>query len=133
MSRIIFMFVLAITSLALCGCDLLAPDRREFVVQIDSVTGPAAVSGGAAFQQLFYGPLGPDGCYSFKSFQVTRTTSSVDVTVLGEQQSGHVDCTQSPVYLSGRALTISPAVSDPFTLRVHQRNGAVLTKIIRVQ
>lgn len=89
------------------------------------------VSGGAAFQLFFYGPVGPNACYRFKAFRMTRSSAAADITVVGESVTGL--CPQVPVYLSGEPLTIAPPVSDPFTLRVHQPNGAVLTRIIRAE
>jgi len=120
-------------TVGISGCGLLGPDRREFVIQVDSVAGPTSVPANAAFEQFFHGLVGSDGCYAFKQFNVTRSSTSADVTVVGEQVTGGGDCTTLVVYLNGKALTISPPFSDPFTLRVHQRDGGLLTKIIRVE
>jgi hypothetical protein len=92
---------------------------------------PGAVSGGAAFDVFFFGPVGPDGCHRFKAFRTNRSSTEANVTVVGQRVTG--ECTQAPVYLSGEPLTIAPPVTDPFTLRVHQPNGAVLTRIIRAE
>lgn len=118
------------TLVAAAGCDLLAP-KPEFTIHIDSVRAPGAVSGGAAFEVLFFGPVGPNGCHRFKSFRTNRSSSDADVTVVGQRVTG--TCTQMPVYLSGEPLTIAPPVADPFTLRVHQPNGTVLTRTIRAE
>ena len=82
------------------ACDLVGPNREEFVVQIDSLAGASAVSSGASFQQYLYGGLGPDGCYQLKTVQLTQNATGADVTV-------HI--------------------------RIHQANGTVLTKIMRVE
>lgn len=118
--------VLAIWVCVACGP--MASEAREFAVHIDSVTAPAAVSGDAAFQLQFYGPVGPNGCYRFKSFRVTRTSADADVTTVGERVGG--TCVQMPVYLSAEPLTIAPPVSAPFTVRIHQPDGTILTRVI---
>lgn len=125
--------LLTAVSVGLTGCGLLGPERREFLIQVDSVAGPTSVPANAAFQQFFHGFVGSDGCYAFKEFSVTRSSTSADVAVVGEQVTGAGDCTTAVVYLNGKALTIAPPISDPFTLRVHQRDGGILTKIIRVE
>lgn len=119
---------------AAAGCDFLGPEVDEFVIQVDSVQAPGAVSGGAPFEVRFYGFVGPDGCYSFKDFRVSRTQNAADVTVIGQhhQRSG-IACADALVFLDGRPLTIEPPVSDPFTLRVRQPNGTVLTVTVRAE
>ena len=118
-------------SLAVAGCDMLGPDTREFVIRIDSIKAPGAVSGGAAFDVKFYGFVGPNGCYSFKEFRVEKSSSSADITVLGERTTGL--CAQALVFLTGQPLTIQPPVSDPFTLRVRQPDGTILSSTIRAE
>ena len=125
--------VLAAATIALTACGLLGPERREFVIHVDSIGGPTTVSGSASFQQLFYGFVGSDGCYSFTEFRMTRTSTEADVTVVGEHATGGGDCTTAIVTLDGEPLTIDPPVSGPFTLRVHQPDGTVLTRVIQVQ
>jgi hypothetical protein len=123
--------ILATAPAASSGCGLLGPDSQEFVIQIDSIGGPSAAPVNAAFQQFFYGFVGPDGCHRFKEFKLTRNATGADITVIGTQVTGGGDCTDLVVYLRGEPLTIDPPISDPFTVRVHQRDGTVLTRIIR--
>jgi hypothetical protein len=122
--------ILVTAAVALAGCGFpLEP--REFTITVNSIRAPSVVSGGGAFQLLFFGPVGPNACYRFKAFKMTRTSADADITVVGESDSG--TCAQVPSYLSGEPITIAPPVSDPFTVRVHQPNGAVLTRVIRVE
>jgi hypothetical protein len=113
------------------ACDVFPSEPREFVIHIDSIGAPRAVSGGGAFQLFFFGPVGPNACYRFKTFWMTRTSSGADITTIGESVTG--TCAQLPGYLTGEPITIAPPVSDPFTVRVHQPNGSVLARIIRVE
>lgn len=117
---------------ALAGCDAFAPERRTFVIHIDSIAAPEVVPGGATFQILFYGPLGPNACHTFKEFRVLRGAATADITALGE--SADRMCPQMPVALDGEPLTTSaPATTGLLTVRVHQPNGTVLTGVIRVE
>ena len=123
--------ILITAAAAIAGCDAFAPERRDFVIRIDSISTPSTVAGGASFQMRFYGPVGPNTCHRFKEFRVTRTTEAVDITVLGESVDGL--CPQMPVALDGESLTIVAPVTGLLTVRIHQPNGVVLTRIIRVE
>jgi hypothetical protein len=90
------------------------------------------VPANVAFEQFFFGPVGPHGCYSFSAFDLSRTSTGADVVVRGLERRGVV-CTQEPVNLDGRALSLGPVAFDPFILRVFQPDGTVLTRTIRIQ
>ncbi|MEZ4587166.1 MAG: hypothetical protein R2909_12255 [Gemmatimonadales bacterium] len=120
---------LAVAAASACG--LFGPTSDDFVIAVDSIGGPLAVSAAVAFDQRLYGMVGPNGCYSLREVRMTRSPASAEVTVVGRRRNGAV-CTQEPVYLGGVAVTIVPPVMDPFTLRVRQPDGSTLTKTIRV-
>lgn len=132
MNRLSLASTASLLAAAQVGCGLFGPGLEEFVIQVDSVTGPTSVPAATAFQQFFYGAVGPNGCYGFKAFRVVRSPGAADVTAVGQQSTGAL-CTQAPVYLQREPLTIDPPASDPFTLRVHQGDGTVLTRTIRIQ
>jgi hypothetical protein len=116
--------------IGLSGCGLLGPEQHDFVVQIDSVGGPSIISGSSSSQQFFYGSLGPDGCYQFKEFRMTRVATGADISVIGVHTTGQ-NCTQAPVSLQGQPLTITPPSTTPFIMRIHQRDGTILTKALQ--
>jgi hypothetical protein len=124
--------ILVTACLGAAGCSLFG-GYSEFVIKIDSVTGPVTVPAGAPFQQLFWGPVGSNGCFYFKEFRVTRSSTGADVSVIGEEHHGGGDCATLIVYLRDEPLTLAPPVSNPFVLRVHQPDGTILTKTIQVQ
>ena len=131
MTRTLLASILLTATAALAGCDAFAPERRTFVIHIDSIAAPEIVPGAAAFQILFYGPLGPNTCYTFKEFLVTRGAAAADITVLGESVDGV--CPQMPVALDGEPLTIAAPATGLLTVRIHQPNGTVLTRVIRAE
>ena len=121
-STALFVLLLATTA--------CSTEPAEFAIHVDSLGVPASVAEGTAFEVRFYGPIGPDLCYRFKRFDVSRSAGEADVTVIGESASRM--CPHMPAYLDGEALTISPPFEGPFTIRVHQPGGAVLTRSIEV-
>jgi hypothetical protein len=120
--------MMAIVGLA-SACDVLSPSRREFLIHVDSVAAPASVSPSASLQLLVFGPVGPDMCYRFKQFRVSRSAAGAEVSVAGEHVGGG-DCALMPVYLQGQQLLIEPPFSDPFSVHFHQPDGSRLTSTI---
>src|SRR4051812_13920859 len=85
---IVFIVIPALALAILVSCNPFAPDEKDFVIQVDSVSAPATVPGGAAFQVKFYGYVGSSGCYNFKEFKVTQSAGSADITVIGHFKDG---------------------------------------------
>jgi hypothetical protein len=118
------------TAAALGGCSLVTgPSTRAFVIRVDSLTGFDAVSGGVAARQLVWAHVGPNGCYRFAGFDVTRAGARMDVTARGEHTTGAgVGCTQAIVELRGEPLRLDPPIPRPLTIVVHQPDGSTLTR-----
>ena len=124
----------ALSILGACQNNIFGVRGQTFVIQVDSISGPTAVSGNAAFSLGFWGTIGPNGCYSFKEFKTTRSGSTLDITLYGRSIDGAgYACPQSVARLSGVEYTVSPPVTDPFTVVVHQADNTVLTRVIRAE
>jgi hypothetical protein len=114
----------------LAGCSsTTSPATRSFVIRVDSLTGFNAVSGGIAAQQFVWARVGPNGCYRFTGFDVTRAGSQIDVTARGENLSDPgANCTGAIVELRGEPLRLEPPIPRPLTIVVHQPDGSTLTR-----
>ena len=121
--------VSGVTTFALsAGCsNATAP--VEFTIHVDSISGPTAISGGAAFEARLWGTVGSTGCSAFKELRTTRVPSQLDVTVIGQRIDG-VPCTQAFVPLDGVVLRIEPVIPPGFRIVVHQEDGSVLLRAI---
>jgi hypothetical protein len=117
--------------LASCGQISGGGQTVAFVIHIDSITGPTAVSGGAAFEQQLWGHVGPNGCYSFTGFKLDRVPTRLDVTANGARRITLDLCTQAVVDLRGEPIRIEPLIPvGLFTIAVHQPDGSLLTRVI---
>jgi hypothetical protein len=124
----------ALFALALPGCSSFGPDHSDFIIKVDSVTGPSVVSGGAPLTVYVYGFVGGNGCHHFQEFRVDRSTGAVDVTVVGRREGDTRSlCTQNIVMLEPEPLTVAPPITDPFLLRFHQPDKTILVKTIRAE
>jgi hypothetical protein len=113
---------------ASCSLDV-PPGRTSFIVLVDSITGPTAVSGGVAFESRLWGSIGPNGCFSLKELNTTRVPAQVDVTVIGLLTHAEL-CTQAPVALDGAILRVEPIIPSSFAIVVHQPDGSLLVRRI---
>src|SRR3954462_12051134 len=106
--------VFAAVTLTACVTE---PADNEFVIKVDSVRGPTAVSGGVPFDLQFFGRIGGSGCYSFKEDRLTKSNASADITLIGVDAHRGRTCADWIPTLDGMKVTISPPVTDPFEVR----------------
>jgi hypothetical protein len=129
--RRVFLLV-AIVAAASTGCGAFGPDGKTFVVHVESIDGPTTVSGNVAFTQQLHGWIGSNLCYYFKEFRTEKTSQAIDVTVIGAIDDVNAICPTQPRSLD-QTLTVPAPVSDPFVIRIHQPDGTILSKTIRVE
>ena len=124
----------ALGALALVvDCNMPTPPQ-EFVIGVDSISGPTAVSGGAPFELRLWGTIGPDECHSLIAVRTTRADARLDVTAIGQSFTrGGGLCRPLRQEMRGAVLRVDPPVPDPFTVIVHQPDGSTLTRTIRAE
>jgi hypothetical protein len=111
------------------GCDILGSGDESFVVRVDSISAPAAVDAGTVLDVQFHGYVGPNGCSSLSRVEKRAAPQLLEIRFHGVRRSGN--CTQMPVSLEHAERT-EPPLSDPFTIRVLQPDGATLERVVRV-
>jgi hypothetical protein len=111
------------------GCDILGFGDESFVVRVDSISAPAEVDAGTALEVQFHGYVGPDGCSSLSRVEKRVAPQLLEIRFHGVRRSGN--CTQMPVPLE-HTERAEPPLSDPFTIRVLQPDGASLERVVRV-
>lgn len=112
-----------------CGSAGLEP--TEFIVRVDSMSAPDAIAATDTLIVRFWGKLGPDLCSRLEGVETARGPGTFEVTFRGER-SVRGQCLQMPAALMDDE-TILPPMQDPFTIRVRQPDGTVLTKTVRVR
>jgi hypothetical protein len=120
--------LLLLAGILTSGCDILGGDER-FVVRVDSISAPAAVDAGTALEVRFHGWVGPNGCSSLSRVEKRAAPQLLEIRFHGVRRGGN--CTQMPVPLE-HAERAEPPLSDPFTIRVLQPDGATLERVVRV-
>jgi len=118
----------------LYSCALTDPDRsRTFIVRVDGVVAPPAMAGNDTLIVWFYGNVGSDGCSRVEYVQKYLTRAQLEVTFHGKYDGRPgVVCTFQPVALHYPEVVVPP-LSSPFTIIVHQPDGALLRRVVVVQ
>jgi hypothetical protein len=119
--------------LALITACVTPPEEQEFVIKVDSVRAPAVVSVGASFDIEFFGTIGPSTCYRLKEYQLAKSSTTADITLVGAHPAESRTCGDAFTSVQGLRITISPPTADPFAVRIHQPDNTVLLKTIRVE
>lgn len=104
-----------------------------FKIQIDSIKVADTVSLSDSVSIKFYGTVGPDGCHIFKMFDVIKGANETNITVWGEKPNYDTICPAVMVYLNGKELKLKFTQTGNHTVKIHQPNGAVLSKNVLVK
>ena len=126
-SLLVAVLVAGIVSLA-CSSST-DPASGEFIIRVDSISGPNAVSGGIAAEQSLWGVVGSSGCTAFKELRTTRVAQRMDVTVIGLRLGG-APCFADSLPLKGVIVRIEPLILQDFQLVVHEPDGSTLVRRI---
>ncbi len=138
MKKLLFLFLLPVSISAvfmLNSCKLDNPSDMqytEFVMQIDSILYPDTVRVGNFLPIQFYGPIGPNGCYSFLRFSGSVNNRDINITAYGKKLDGDI-CTQKPQYLNGVILSVSQLEKGTYIIHVHEPNPPDLIDSVYVR
>lgn len=119
-------------SLATASCVLPFDNTARFVISVDSISAPEAIGPTDTLIARFRGPLGPDWCSGLERVEKSRLSGLLQIRFHGKRRTGSFDCAQEPVMLD-YVERIPPPLEDPFTIRVLQRDGAALEKVLRTR
>ena len=124
--------VISVFSFLLVTCSLETKSTQPYLIRIDSLKVPDAITSKVQFEVSLFGTIGPNGCYSFEKFYYYATPQNeVIIEVWGRYQYDGTTCTGSTVYLNEKIeLTISlPGV---YTIKVLKPDSNYLVKEITV-
>jgi len=98
------------------------PDTVEYQMQVDTVTHTDTITVGELFEITFYGPIGPNDCYSFSRFVPEFGLQSMSFTLYGIQEKRD-DCAGSPKYMNGGTIGIEELTAGEWNIIVNEPEG----------
>jgi hypothetical protein len=106
---------------------------QRYIIEVDSVSIPAALTAGDTLEARFWGYVGPNSCHAFEGFAVDHGPHRVDLTLWTKyfRRTGS-GCAQALVFLDGEPYRYGPLPPGDFTLVVHQPDGSTLEYVVPV-
>lgn len=117
------------------GCSVIdgGTTTNAFLIKVDSLSIPSEVAASDTLIIQPYGTVGPNGCHSFSWFRAFRTSSSLDLQIIGKVVEGkNIGCTDAIVTLD-TTYSVLPPLKGSFEINIQQPDGSVLTRTVEVE
>lgn len=126
------LLVIIISGFFLISCNTKSYTHYSYLVKVDSIHVPQNLTANTPFVIDCFGFVGPDGCYSFESFnQVITTTNDIMVEAWATYRSDSETCTSVLVYLNGHLNLTIPAAGI-YNLKIKQPDNTYLERQLTV-
>jgi hypothetical protein len=133
LKRITSSLILAIVIVIFIGllsCHDDSSSSDDFMVKVDSFKVPAEVTSATPFDVVFYGTIGLNGCYSFKTFNQVIKGNDISIEVWGTFDYKTGTCPEELVSLDGYKLNLS--IPFPGTYRIIIKEPADYTLVRQI-
>lgn len=126
---LVFVTVIVIF-VGLLSCHDNSDSSSDFIVKVDSFKVPAAVTSATPFDVVFYGTVGRNGCYSFKTFNKAVKGNDISIEVWGTFDYKTGSCPEELVLLDGIKLNLT--IPFPGTYRIVIKEPADYTLVRQI-
>lgn len=113
------------------GCNNPFAPGRSIILPVTRIEAPATVASGAGFQVRFTVQSG--GCKSFVRGETTKSNTTFTFVARGRDTSGPNIMCPADIRSDLVVETVTPPISDPFTIVATQPDGSSTTMEVRVQ
>lgn len=115
-------------------CSVINDDTQSstFTIKIDSINVPSEVASDDTLTIRPFGTVGPNGCHSLERIKASRTSSSLDLQVVGRVIEGDdIVCSDVIVFLD-TTYAVPPPLEGPFEINIQQPDKSVLSRTVEV-
>jgi len=105
---------------------------NDFIVKVDSFKVADTVTSAAPFDVMFYGTIGRNGCYSFKTFNQVLKGNDISIEVWGTFDYKTGSCPDELVSLDGIKLNLTIPFPGTYRIIVKEPADYSLVKQITV-
>lgn len=114
------------------SCDHSTNRFEAFLIKVDSISIPQAISSGTPFNIGFFGTIGGDGCHTFKEFKQTSESNNIILEAWGNLDVQSTACTTVMMFLGGRSMPLTIQTPGVYNLKVKQPDNTFLIRQITV-
>lgn len=108
--------IVIVIFVGLLSCHDNSDSSNDFIVKVDSFKVTAVVTSATPFDVVFYGTVGRNGCYSFKTFNKVVKGNDINIEVWGTFDYSTGSCPEELVSLNGIKLNLT--IPFPGTYRI---------------
>jgi hypothetical protein len=113
-----------------CRNDLTS--NSDFMIHVDSIRVPETVSQAESFDIEFFGVIGFNGCYSFKTFNRLIKGNEITIEVFGTIDNMSRVCPDALVTLDGIKLATTITIPGTYLIIIKEPDSYSLVKQITV-
>jgi hypothetical protein len=124
--------ILAICAL-LASCSNANNTYTDFLIKVDSIHCPDSVISNASFDIEFFGIIGFNGCYSFKTFNQRLADNDITIEAWGTYDSNAGICPAALVTLDGQKLSMSLFTPGLYRIKISEPDMTIIVKSIVVK
>ena len=114
------------------SCDKGSNSSEDFMIQVDSISMPSSASRNVPFDIKFYGTIGMNGCYSFKTFNRVQKGNDITIESWGNYHSPNGICTEALVTMDGIKLTLTLNTPGIYTIIISEPDFSSFSKQITI-
>jgi hypothetical protein len=113
-----------------CSNDLTS--NSDFMIHVDSIRVPETVSQTESFDIEFFGVIGFNGCYSFKTFNRVIKGNEITIEAFGTIDDKRGVCPDALVTLDGKKLATTITIPGTYQIIIKEPDSFSLIKQIIV-
>lgn len=104
-----------------------------YKIKIDKIIVPDTVYIQDTLKIKLDGTVGPDGCHSFKGFEVEKVGSEINITAWGSRPNFSTMCPTVMVYLNGKECKVIIPKTGQYKINIMQPDNTVFSKWIYIK
>ena len=115
-----------------CGDDDSSAST-DFLIKVDSIHCPDTVTENTRFDIEFFGIIGFNGCYSFKTFNQRINDEDITIEAWGTYDNNAGTCPAALVKLDGKKLSMNLAIPGLYRIEISEPDLTVIVKPVLVK
>lgn len=105
---------------------------NDFMITVDSIKVPDTISSATPFDIEFFGTIGFDGCFSFKTFNLINKENDIIIETWGTYNTKNGICPTEMVSLDGQKLRLTIPLPGKYRIVINEPASYSLVKQITV-
>lgn len=119
--------------LSILSCHIDSDNSSDFIIRVDSVKIPDTVSSATPFDIVFFGTIGFNSCYSFKTFNRVVKDNDIKIQAWGTLDYKEGKCPEGLVSLNGQILKLTIPLPGTYRIVIKEPEDYTLVKQITVK